>query len=361
MKKCLSFVLLFVLLLPAAALAEFDLDFLALPSISDDSALAAPAAGAESNAEDELADDLFTEDELDAALKPLSDEELMNILAQSDDSFIVLPDDFDMGGDDIYTLLLVGSDSYFNNERGRADCVIVAQINARNHTVKLASFLRDLYVQIPGKGHNRLNASYIYGGEKLLRKTLETNFGITVDAYVEVNFSRMIRVIDAIGGVECEVSEKEMRQVNSILRFYNTKIGDPEEDQLLWEHGDSVHLTGKQALCFARIRKIDGDIHRTVRQRKVIEGAFRKVASLDFAAITQLIAENIDAVNTDLTLADMMSLIPVAMRCRSAAFETMSFPSGDTFHQGMRSGMSVAVIDDMNKALSALWKFFDVE
>ncbi len=340
LKKLVCLLACLVLVLPCAALGE-----------GEDSDTLTDEEWAAMAAEDAEDDDLT----------PLSEEELLNILAAAEDSsFLVLPEDFDIDDENVFTLLLIGSDSYFPDKRGRADTVILVQLNAKKKTIKLASFLRDLYVNIPGKGRNRLNASYIWGGEKLLRKTLEVNFGVKADAYAEVNFTRMIDVIDRIGGIEVEVSEKEMKQVNSILRFYNAKTGDPEEDQLLNEYGPSVHLTGKQAMSFARIRKIDGDVKRTARQRKVLEAAFRKVTSLEFTDMVNLVSSNLDAVNTDITLQQLMNLFPKALVCHNASFETMSVPAGGTYHQGKRNGMAVLVADlEQNQEL--IWEFFSVE
>lgn len=289
----------------------------------------------------------------------LSDDELLDLLSgedvdpEDDDSgFLVLPEDDNLKIDGRFTILLVGSDSYTDDHRGRGDALILVQVDGSTKQVKLVSFMRDLYVRIPGHGSNRINASYIWGGEKLLRQTLYNNFGVTADAYMEVNFERMVRLIDGIGGVDVEVSEKERTQVNSILRFYNEKIGDPEEDQLLMESG-LVHLTGKQALCFSRIRKIDGDVQRTGRQRKVIEAAFHKVTALDLPSITSLILQNLDAVTTDLTLADCVELIPLAIQCRNASIETLTIPTNG--HGGYVNGSWVmkATLSKEKKALLA--------
>ena len=295
-----------------------------------------------------------------------SDDELLDMMAaipeegeEDNSAFLVLPEDIAMPEGNTYTILLVGSDAYDDDNRGRSDTVILVQVDGDAKTIRMASFLRDMYVKIPGKGSNRLNASYIWGGHELLRKTLETNFGVTADAYVEVNFERLVKVIDAIGGVEVEVSEKERQQVNSILRFYNEKIGDAAEDQLLQESG-LVHLTGKQALCFSRIRKIDGDVQRTARQRKVLEAAFHKVTQLSMAEITMLILQNMDAVETDLTIADAIDLIPLALRCKNASFETLSIPVNGAGHHATVDGMAVFK-PDLKKNQKALKEFFGAE
>lgn len=295
-----------------------------------------------------------------------TDDELLDMMAaipeegeEDNSAFLVLPEDIAMPEGNTYTILLVGSDAYDDDNRGRSDTMILVQVDGDDKTIRMASFLRDMYVKIPGKGSNRLNASYIWGGHELLRRTLETNFGVTADAYVEVNFERLVKVIDAIGGVEVEVSEKERQQVNSILRFYNEKIGAGVEDQLLQESG-LVHLTGKQALCFSRIRKIDGDVQRTARQRKVLEAAFHKVTQLSMAEITMLILQNMDAVRTDLTIADAVDLIPLALRCKNATFETLSIPVSGAGHHTTVDGMAV-IKPDLKKNQKALKEFFGLE
>lgn len=296
----------------------------------------------------------------------VSGDELLEWMAEiaeegeeDNSSFAVLPDDLETADEDRFTLLLVGSDAYTDDNRGRSDTMLLVQVDADSKTIRVASFLRDTYVKIPGRGSNRLNASYSWGGEKLLRRTLKENFGVTADAYLEVNFERLVQVIDGIGGIEVEVSEEERRQVNSILRFYNEKIGDPESDQLLKESG-YVHLTGKQALCFSRIRKIDGDTQRTARQRKVIEAAYRKVIDMDMASITLLVMSNLDAFRTDLTLGDAIELIPLAIRCKNATFETITIPKAGTYSTGFVNDMWVIKPNlKTNKAL--LREFLDLE
>ena len=359
LKRVLCLVCCLALLVPCLGLAEEEIVEDVLLEDDEEEILAEVEEEVEIATADE--DDLawLEESDEDDDLVPLTEEELLNILAD-DSSFVVLPDDFSIDDENVFTLLLIGSDSYFADKRGRSDAVILVQLNAKAKTIKMASFMRDMYVTIPGKGKNRLNASYIWGGEKLLRRTLQANFGVTADAYVEVNFTRMIDVIDRIGGVEVEVSEKEMTQVNSILKFYNVKVGDKENDQLLTEYGPNTHLTGKQALCFSRIRKIDGDAQRTARQRKVLEAAFRKVVSLDLGDLMNLVISNMDAVKTDLTLEQLTDLIPKALLCRNAEFSTLAIPYPGTYKNSTRDGMSVVTLD-FDKNQEKLWDFFAVD
>ncbi len=291
----------------------------------------------------------------DDDLESLTEEELLEKMADDDSGMTVLPEDSDLNIRSTYNLLLIGTDSYSETTRGRSDTTILVQMDTEKKTIKMVSFLRDMYVKIPGRGSNRINASYAKGGAKLLIKTLEQNFGVTVDAYVAVNFDRLVNVIDAIGGVEVEVSEVERVQVNSILRFYNTKIGADESDQLLNESGTQL-LTGKQALCFSRIRKIDSDFNRTSRQRKVIEAAFHKVMDLDMISLSALVIQNMDAVETDLGLSDALELVPMALVAKNATFSSLTIPVEGGYSNRTIDGMAV-LVPNLKKNVQAIQKF----
>lgn len=261
--------------------------------------------------------------------------------------------------EDGFSLLLIGTDAYSEEERGRSDTIMLVRLDPARKTIRLVSFLRDLYVKIPGHGASRINASYAWGGAELLKETLEVNFGVTVDAYAEVNFERLVRVIDAIGGVTVAVSEAEREQLNVILRAYNERTGSPREDQLLQESG-TVLLCGKQALCFSRIRKIDSDFQRTSRQREVIEAAFRQVMGLSPIKMTVLALNNLDAVTTDLGRADILRLAPMALGLRDAAFEAAQIPAAGAYTDETISGMAV-LVPDLAKNRQALTRFLNGE
>ena len=245
----------------------------------------------------------------------------------------------------VFDLLLIGTDATTEEETGRSDAMVLLRLDAEAGEIRLISFLRDLYVRIPGHGRNRLNASYVFGGAELLMDTLEENFGVRADAWAEVDFSRLVKVIDRIGGVEAEVSEAERRQLNGILAHYNRDVGEDEADGKLKQTG-LLTLTGKQALCYSRIRKIDGDFQRTSRQREVIEGAFRKVTALDAWSLMVLAIENLDAVKTNLSAWEIIRLIPLALRARNASFASMTVPMEGAWQDKKVNGMQVLVVDE---------------
>jgi len=258
--------------------------------------------------------------------------------------------------EEIFDLLIIGSDNYTSPDKGRSDAIVLARLNGRTGKVKMISFMRDMYVKIPGRGSNRINAAYAFGGAELLKKTLEQNFGVACDGYVAVNFSVMADLIDQIGGVTVHVTKQEMKQVNSILKFYNQKTGAPASDELLKVYGD-VALTGKQAMCFSRIRKIDSDHQRVSRQHAVLEAVFRKVTQLDILTLGRLVITNMDKVNTDLTPEMIGEIAGAALNARNASFETLKIPVNGYYSSQTRAGMAVLVPDlkKNRRKIDAFW------
>ncbi len=249
--------------------------------------------------------------------EPLSDDEIAAILYRmsqeenEDSAYLVLPDDYlepVTGLDGMYRLLIVGVDTDDPRIRGRSDTMMLAVLDARNKQLKLISFMRDMYVQIPGHGHNRMNAAYVYGGAEALKNTLEKNFHVQADGYIAVNFAMMITLIDAIGGVDIEVEEQELKPLNGILEYYNYQNGKPEAEGRL-EQAGMQHLSGLQAMSYSRIRKIDGDYERVGRQQRVMMAIFNRMKNMQPEELMDIMMQQIDFVATDVTIATAVSMM----------------------------------------------------
>ncbi|MBQ2692959.1 MAG: LCP family protein, partial [Clostridia bacterium] len=117
--------------------------------------------------------------------------------------------------DDVFTILLIGVDSRQDTYTGRSDTQMMISINQKKKKLVIASLLRDSYVSIPGHGNNRINAAYAFGGTNLLTQTIKNNFGIPVDRVAVVNFRAVADFVDAVGGVDIDVSEEEIKHINS--------------------------------------------------------------------------------------------------------------------------------------------------
>ncbi|MBQ7775736.1 MAG: LCP family protein, partial [Lachnospiraceae bacterium] len=170
---------------------------------------------------------------------------------------------------DVTNILLIGNDSRSGGEDGRSDAMILISISDTQKKIHMTSLLRDMYVEIPGYKDNRLNAAYSYGGPELLLETIEENLDIEVNRYVLVNFQAFAKLIDAVGGVELEVTKEEIEYINAYLVEYNMLEERPVgTDYMDTTVSGVVRLNGPQALAFSRNRYIGNDFGRTQRQRK---------------------------------------------------------------------------------------------
>ena len=205
----------------------------------------------------------------------------------------------------ITNILLVGVETDGNareditNYAGRSDAMIILSIDKYHKTIKLASLLRDIYVAIPGHGHNKLNASFALGGFDLLSKTIEQNFRIRIDQFVAVNFKAFYTAIDAMDGVDIALSEKEL---NEVIRTANTT---PTETSTAGVY----HLDGTQALNYARIRKFGDDWGRTARQRTVLQALMKRAKTMDISTLNNVLYEVFPNVKTNMTDGEMAGYI----------------------------------------------------
>ncbi len=165
----------------------------------------------------------------------------------------------------ITNILLIGVDDS-SEGTSRSDSMILVSLDFIHGKIKLTSLLRDCYLEIPGKNNAKLNAAYSYGGAQLLCDTIEYNFKVDIDHYIKVDFGMFTKLIDSIGGIDIEVTEKEAKFINRTSR---QNIN----------YGSSVHLNGEETLVYCRIRKLDTDYMRSFRQRKVISAIINKVNS----------------------------------------------------------------------------------
>ena len=180
----------------------------------------------------------------------------------------------------VTSVLVIGTDGRTEDDKGRSDSMILVSINKKTKKITMTSFMRDCCVDIPGYGEDKLNAAYAYGGTELLMDTIEKNFRVKIDDYILINFNTFAEVIDAANGIDIELSDEEAQEVNNILiSEVNELMGDERESDLL-EHGGKLHLSGKQALSYSRIRKVgNSDFERTSRQRRVMSELISKARS----------------------------------------------------------------------------------
>ena len=234
-----------------------------------------------------------------------------------------------IGDDDILNIMLVGQDRRPGEGRTRSDVMMLCSINPKTGEVSLISFLRDLYVQIPGGySDNRLNVAYFFGGFPLLYETMYQNFGITVDGGFEVDFEGFSDIVDTLGGVDVTLSGAEAKLVG---------VG---------ESSGYYHLNGEQALTYSRIRSLDNDFNRTGRQRIVMEAIFNKFRGSDLSTVLSLIDTVLPMLTTDMSNTEIISLAPTLVPSMSnMEISTYMIPAYDCYTFASIRGMSVLLPD----------------
>lgn len=248
--------------------------------------------------------------------------------------------------DGVKNILLIGNDSRSADESGRSDAMILVSISRKTNSIHLTSLLRDIYVDIPGHDGNRLNAAYAYGGPELLMETLEENFDIEVNRYMLVNFQAFANLVDAVGGVDLDVTNEEVQYINGYLVEYNQLEGRPEgTDYLDTSLSGNIHLNGPQALAYCRNRYIGTDFARTERQRKVISAA---VKNAPLALVTnggELVNGIMENITTNLTQSELSGLMLQAPFMLTYDMISGSIPQEGTYSNATIRGMSVLEVD----------------
>lgn len=246
--------------------------------------------------------------------------------------------------DNVFNILLIGCDARSKTGRGRSDSMILLSINKNTKKVVMTSFLRDTWVNIPGVGNQRLNAAYFFGGPKLLIKTMESNFHIRIDKYVRVNFYSFIDTVDAIDGVDIDVTEEELEYLNDYVKHENKLLGNDPNDNLVKNTGKQT-LNGIQALAYARIRYVGTDFARTQRQRTVMNEIFRKAKKLSLIELNDFLEKVLPNVTTNLEKGQIFSLILNASDYLSYERIDQSIPNLGSFKNMVIDGMMVLGID----------------
>lgn len=259
--------------------------------------------------------------------------------------------------DGIRNILLLGVDSRSDKIEGRTDTMILLTVDIEGKVIKLTSFLRDLYVEIPGYKNNRLNAAYVFGGFELLAKTFEKNFGVKPDAYVAVNLSGLTQIIDALGGVYVDVEASKIDRVNAVIYWYNKQVLNLSNlrDGYLTKGGYQL-LNGKQAEAWARYRYSESDYQRSARQRELISIIFDEVKTMGLGELVSFALENASLIETNLSIGEIISLAPAVLAMHDAEIQEFRIPIDGGSTSKTVSGMSV-LVPDRTKNANALKKF----
>lgn len=245
-------------------------------------------------------------------------------------------------GDGFTNIALFGVDSREGNlgAGSRSDCIIVASLNNQTKEIRMVSVYRDTLLNLSDGTYQKCNAAYSYGGPQMAINMLNMNLDLDIEDYVTVDFSAIADGIDMLGGIDIEITEEELKELNYHLVGTAMAIG---RESPFVQHAGMVHLNGMQATTYARIRSTaGGDFTRTERQRLVIEKVVEKVKKTDLQTLDAMINELFSHVSTSFTLPEIL-MYATAYKEYTLG-ENTGFPYSDLLSTDTVSGYGSIVI-----------------
>ncbi|MBO4298457.1 MAG: LCP family protein [Clostridia bacterium] len=244
-------------------------------------------------------------------------------------------------------ILLCGSDTRVAGSYGRTDAMVVISVNASKKQVKLTSIMRDIWTPMKGRSPQKISAANVFGGPTLAMRTVNEQFGMNISDYVFVDMAGMEELIDILGGIEMDITEDEMWGLNNSWNRDASALIEP-----VTAFGENVHLNGEQALAYARLRNIDNDYKRTVRQREVLVAIARKASHCNSSELLSFIREGIGYVETNLSMTDIIQLAVLAVLVDLDNVEQFRLPAEGAYTTGYEGQLWVMWPDfEKNRAL----------
>lgn len=223
----------------------------------------------------------------------------------------------------LVTFLLLGSDVR-KGVSFRTDTIVVAIVRPQDGQVSLISIPRDLWVNIPDVGFQRINTAYQYGeinryeggGAGLLKDTIQNNLGIPIDHVAMVDFNGFKKIVDTLGGIDVPIS----------CPYTDWRLVSPDRDPELEENWSLyttgpgvIHMDGDLALWYARSRQKSNDFDRGRRQQEVLRALYNQARQNDIAShIPQLYQDFQSSIQTDLGLEDILAFTPMSLNMHNA-------------------------------------------
>ena len=221
----------------------------------------------------------------------------------------------------ITNVLLIGVDARDLDEPCRSDSMIIATLDNNNKKVKLTSLFRDTLVDIPGHGEAKLNSAYMLGGPELLMKTVKETYNVNIDKYIIINFWGFETIVDYIGGIEVDVKDYQLEELN---KYIGESTGG---NDCPVENAGIQTLNGKQALSYARIRYNVGDEYeRTDRQREVIFKVIEKLQNTKPSKYLGIMNTMLEYIKTNIDPLEALNMAYTIYKFPSLDVEQLQIP-----------------------------------
>lgn len=240
-------------------------------------------------------------------------------------------------------ILLIGSDSR-EGEAGRADTIMVLQLDGPSKKPKLISFMRDTLVTIPGYGENKINAAYAFGGADLVRQTLAENFGLETNYYAKVDFRSFEKVIDTLfpSGVAIN-AEKDMSK--------NLEVAIKQGQQ---------QMNGLELLQYARFRMDEeGDFGRVRRQQQVMDAIFSEMKNpLAVLKLPYAAGKVLGYASTNLPMSFLLKNT-LSIARGAGGIDSLTVPVADSWQYGSSASAGSVLVVNLETNQQAIRNFLN--
>lgn len=255
---------------------------------------------------------------------------------------------------EIINIAFFGLDRRNADEASRSDSIMILSIDQKNKKIKISSVMRDTYVEIKDHGQTKINHAYAYGGPQLAIRTLNENFNLDIRDYVTVDFFILEKLVDAIGGVNLDVKQDQIGQLNGLIAEI-AKI-EKKPTTPITKSGLQT-LDGLQVVAYSRIRHEAGDDYaRTERQRMVLSAMLTKIQSLGVTQFPSFVSKILPFTETSMNSMDMVKLGTKVITSNTTTLEQARFPL-DGYSTGKTIGGIWYLVADMKATMDQIHKF----
>lgn len=251
---------------------------------------------------------------------------------------------------------LFGLDSRENDlgKGNRSDTIMIASLNNDTKEVKLVSIYRDTLLELDDGSYNKANAAYAFGGPEGAVSLINRNLDMNIEKYVTVNFNALVDVIDAVGGLDLELTHDEVVNMNNYC-VETSKVTGKSYEKIEPEVEGTYHLNGVQAVSYSRIRyTAGGDFKRAERQRLVLEKIADKVQNMSVGTVNKIIDSVFPQISTNFTLAEMIGYAKNLTKYKLG--DSIGFPADNTTDMLNEVG-SVVIPDTLSSNVMEVHKF----
>ena len=220
---------------------------------------------------------------------------------------------------DVINILLLGTDMKIpnTNDPGRCDCTMICSLNRKTGDIKLVSFERAIGVPVPNYEDEKLSYVFQYGGGDFMQETVKKCFLVDLAGYVHVGYEMFPAVIDAIGGIDIELTKSEAYNMSNYLKGkYN---GEPL-------HEGTNHLNGIATYSYCRLRDADDDWHRQGRTRETIAALVSKLKTLSIKDLNKMLDTVLPMVETNISKSELKNLMTLAPKFINADVSQLMMP-----------------------------------